>query len=64
MAGIRAAEATTFDAAAIRRHTEQFSRQRFTVQIAEFVDAAVAQSRGPAVARRASVLPSPIGGEG
>ena len=64
MAGIRAAEATTFDAAAIRRHTEQFSRQRFTVQIAEFVDAAVAQSRGPAVARHASVLPSPIGGEG
>src|SRR2546425_246946 len=51
MAGIRAAEATTFDAAAIRRHTMQFSQQRFTVQIAEFVAAALTQSRSRAVAR-------------
>ena len=40
-----------FDAAAIRRHTMQFSQQRFTVQIAEFVAAALTQSRSRAVAR-------------
>jgi len=36
-AGVRAAEATRFDAATIRRHAEQFSRQRFIGQIEEFV---------------------------
>lgn len=37
IAGVRAAEATTFHAAVIRRHAEQFSRRRFISQIEAFV---------------------------
>ena len=40
-AGVQAAEAMTFDAAAIRRHAVQFSRQRFIGQIEEFVARAI-----------------------